>query len=41
MEKNLNGIYTDDGLACFENVSSPQADRIEKILFIDLGMNFN
>ena len=28
--KNLNGIYRDDGLACFENVSGPQADRIRK-----------
>ena len=27
---NLNGIYRDDGLACFENVSGPQADRIRK-----------
>ena len=30
-EKNLNGIYRDDGLTtCFENVSGPQADRIRK-----------
>ena len=28
--KNLNGIYRDDGLACFENISGPQADRIRK-----------
>ena len=28
--RNLNGIYNDDGLACFENVSGPQADRIRK-----------
>ena len=30
MEKNVNGIYRDDGLACFENVSGPQADQIRK-----------
>ena len=29
-EKNLNGIYRGDGLACFENVSGPQADQIRK-----------
>ena len=23
-------VYNDDGLACFENVSGPQADRIRK-----------
>ena len=28
--KNLNGIYRDDGLACFENVNGPQADQIRK-----------
>ena len=28
--KNLNGIYRDDGSACSENVSGPQADRIRK-----------
>ena len=28
--RNLNGIYRDDGLACFENVTSPQADQIRK-----------
>ena len=28
--KSLNGIYRDDGLACFDNVSGPQADRIRK-----------
>ena len=38
--KNLNGIYRDDGLACFENVSGPQADQIRKD-FIYLGKNFN
>ena len=25
-----NGMYRDDGLACFQNVSGPQADRIRK-----------
>ena len=30
MEKNLNGTCRDDGLACFENVSGPQADRTRK-----------
>ena len=28
--RNLNGIYNDYGLACFENVSGSQADRIRK-----------
>ena len=28
--KNLNSIYRDDGLACFENVSGRQADHIRK-----------
>ena len=28
--KDLNGLYRDDGLACFENINSPQADRIRK-----------
>ena len=28
--ENLNGIYRDDGLACFDNVSGPQADQIIK-----------
>ena len=28
--RNHNGIYRDDGLACFENVSVPKADRIRK-----------
>ena len=28
--KNLNGLYQNDGLACFENISGPQADRIRK-----------
>ena len=28
--KDLNGLYRDDGLACFENISGPQADRIRK-----------
>ena len=33
--RNLNGIYRDDGLACFENVSGHPADRIRKY-FIDI-----
>ena len=28
--RNHNGIYRDDGLACFENASVPKADRIRK-----------
>ena len=28
--KNLNRLYRHDGLACFENISGPQADRIRK-----------
>ena len=28
--KDLNGLQRDDGLACFENISGPQADRIRK-----------
>ena len=28
--KNFNGIYRDDGLACFENVNALQEDRIRK-----------
>ena len=28
--KNLSGIYRNDRLACFENVTGPQADRIRK-----------
>ena len=28
--RNLSGIYNDYGLACFENVSGSQADRIRK-----------
>ena len=28
--RNLNRIYNDDGLDCFENVSGSQADRIRK-----------
>ena len=28
--KNLNDIYRDDKLACFENFSGPQADQIRK-----------
>ena len=37
---NINGIYKDHGLACFESVSGPQADRIRKD-FTYLGKNFN
>ena len=29
--KSLNGIYRDDGLACFENISGTQVDRIRKL----------
>ena len=28
--RNLTGIYRDDGLACFKNVSGSQVDRIRK-----------
>ena len=28
--KDLNGLYRDDGLACFENISGPRVDRIRK-----------
>ena len=28
--KDLNGLYGDDGLAYFENISGPQGDRIRK-----------
>ena len=28
--KDLNGLYRDDGLACFKNIIGPQADRIRK-----------
>ena len=24
--KDLNGLYRDDGLACFKNIGGPQAD---------------
>ena len=40
MEKNLNAIYKDDGLACFENVSGPQADRIRKGFINTFGKTF-
>ena len=30
--KGLNGLYSDDDLACFENISGPQGDRIRKDL---------
>ena len=33
--RNLNGIYRDDGLASFKNVSGPQSDRIRK-LFVNI-----
>ena len=32
LSTNLTGIYKDDRLACFENVSGPHADRIRKDL---------
>ena len=28
--KDLNGLYRDDGLACFKNICGPPADRIRK-----------
>ena len=28
--EDLNRLYSDDGLACFENISRPQADQIRK-----------
>ena len=28
--KSLSGLYRDDGLACLENISGPQAYRIRK-----------
>ena len=28
--KNLNGLYSNDGLACFQNISGLQVDRIRK-----------
>ena len=28
--KDLNDLYRDDGLGCFENISGPQTDRIRK-----------
>ena len=28
--EDLNSLYRDDGLACFENISRPQADQIRK-----------
>ena len=37
MEKRM-GLYRDDGLACFENTSGPQAERIRKS-FIELFKN--
>ena len=38
--KNLNGMYRDDGLAYFENVSDPQADRIRKDFIIIFTKEF-
>ena len=35
------GIYRDDGLAVFENVTGPRAERIKKDIqkfFVDLGL---
>ena len=29
-EKERVGLYRDDGLACFENISGPQAEKIRK-----------
>ena len=41
-ESYLNGLYRDDGLACFENVSGPLKQiELEKTLLINLGKNFN
>ena len=38
--RNLNGIYRDDGLACFKNVSGPQSDRIRKFFVNILKKEF-
>ena len=41
-ESYINGLYRDDGLACFENVSGPLKQiELEKTLLINLGKNFN
>ena len=39
--KNLNGLYRDDGLACFQNISGPQKIELERTLLIYLGKNLN
>ena len=48
---NHNGLYRNDGLACFENVCDPKVDpvrkqipkqiELENTLLIYLGKNFN
>ena len=37
-EKERIGLYRDDGLACFENTSGPEVERIRKA-FIKLFKN--
>ena len=40
-EKESTGLYRDDGLAVFSNISGPQADRIKKDIkriFVELGL---
>ena len=39
--RSLNGIYRDDGLARFENVSGPRADRIRKGFINIFRKDFN
>ena len=38
--RNHNGLYRNDGLACFENVCDPKADRIRKYFFDIFRKNF-
>ena len=38
--RNHNGIYRSDGLACFENVSGPKADRSRKDFINIFGKEF-
>ena len=37
--KERIGLYRDDGLACFENTSGPELERVRKALLNYLGMN--
>ena len=39
--KSLNGIYSDDGLACFENIRGTQVDRIRKLDVSSLTKLYN